>query len=325
VFEITSQNAQDYLEQRGIASIRITELAGGVSSTVLRVETASAEFVIKQALGRLKVEQEWLSDRARIHKEAAALRRLAPGLPRACIPEVLWEDPANCIFAMTAASKGAVPWKTLLLRGETDPSIASMAGNLLGVMISNSWNRSDYAAEFGDQTVFDQLRLDPYYRTTARRHPGLTGFFESLIEDCQTNRVCLVHGDWSPKNLLACGGGVMAIDFEVIHFGNPSFDSAFLLNHLLLKSFLRPEYTPGYRHMSEEFWRALVGQMPECGWFESATIRHMGGLMLARVDGKSPAEYLHTSDQQQQVRALALTIIQNPPVTVDEIWRRRTA
>src|SRR5947207_4777249 len=113
------------------------------------------------------------------------------------------------------------------------------------------------------------------------------------MPDSSSRRVRRVHGDWSPKNFLVSGGAVMAIDFEVIHFGDPSFDSAFLLNHLLLKSYRMPEWRSGLRSLALCFWETLVSTLPgDSDWFEAATIQHLGCLLLARIDGKSPAEYI---------------------------------
>jgi hypothetical protein len=69
----------------------------------------------------------------------------------------------------------------------------------------------------------------------------------------------------------------MAIDFEVIHFGDPSFDSAFLLNHLLLKSFYRPEWSAKFARLAGKFWEVYrAGLPPGCGWIEAAALSHMG-------------------------------------------------
>src|SRR6202043_2335537 len=129
-----------------------------------------------------------------------------------------------------------------------------------------SWRASPgnagWEAEFGDQTVFRELRLDPYYRATAVRHPDLGGRIERLMRKSAARRLALVHGDWSPKNFLVAGSSVMAIDFEVIHFGDPSFDSAFLLNHLVLKSFYRPEWADSYAQAAAGFWRKYRDGVP---------------------------------------------------------------
>jgi len=312
------------LKRRGICTLEpaVFELGGGVSNTVLLVESDTRRFVIKQALGKLRVKQEWLADQSRIFRESAALRQLSEYLPDGSLPEVLFEDRDNFIFAMSAASSASVCWKELLLNGEIRVETAEQVGELLALMASVSWRAAAWESEFGDQTVFDQLRIDPYYRATARRHPDLAPAAARLIEESAARRVCLVHGDWSPKNFLVDGTRVMAIDFEVIHFGDPSFDSAFLLNHLVLKSFHRPQWAELYEQAAAGFWGKFVAGVPREAWIEPATLQHLGWLMLARVDGKSPAEYLRDAAIQDRVRRFARDLIISPPDSVAEAFGR---
>ncbi len=249
------------------------------------------------------------------------MRQLAPVLPPGSVPNILFEDRDNYLFAMTAAPAGAEPWKDLLLRGEIDPGTAEAIGRLQGTLISSSWKDDRADEEFGDQTVFDELRLDPYYRSTAARHSDLANWFNALIEESQSRRFSLVHGDWSPKNFLVCGAEVMAIDFEVIHFGDPSFDAAFLLNHLLLKSFYRPQWRPALYAAARRFWSVVQEALPlPNAWFEAATIQHLGALLLARIDGKSPAEYIREEALKNQIRDYARRLILQPPSSISTLF-----
>jgi thiamine kinase-like enzyme len=129
---------------------------------------------------------------------------------------------------------------------------------------------------------------------------------DALVRSSESGRrESLVHGDWSPKNFLVSAGAVMAIDFEVIHFGDPSFDTAFMLNHFLLKSFYRPQWVESYAEAAAGFWRTFISGIPrEATWMERATLQHLGWLLLARVDGKSPAEYIRGPELQKRVREL---------------------
>lgn len=297
------------------------ELGGGVSNTVLLAETSKRRIVLKQSLGRLRVDDEWLSDRSRITRESAAMRLLAPHFPPGGIPEVLFEDSENLIYAMNAAPANAETWKALLFAGERRPEVAERAGRLLAILVSATWRGAEWEARFGDQAVFRQLRIDPYYRTTAARHPGLQSHFEGLIEESAQRRVSLVHGDWSPKNLLIAGDAVTIIDFEVIHYGDPAFDAAFLLNHLLLKSLYFEGSQAIFASLASRFWRAFIAALPpEADWMETATIRHLGCLLLARVDGKSPAEYVKTEVLKDRVRRKARDLILHPPSTIEEAF-----
>jgi 5-methylthioribose kinase len=323
LFDLHADNAADYLRARGMAGddARITELGGGVSNTVLLVEADDRRFVLKQALGKLRVEDDWFSDRERVFRESAAMRWLRPHLPAGSLPEILFEDRENCLFAMTAGPRDAENWKTLLMRGEVNAGVARTIGGILAKMVSATWRDPEAERAFGDQTVFDQLRLDPYYRTTAARHPDLKPQFERLVRESSSRRVSLVHGDWSPKNFLLSAGAVMAIDFEVTHFGDPAFDSAFLLNHLLLKSFYRPAWSAAFGRAARAFWEACCAGVPtECSWIEPATLSHLGCLLLARVDGKSPAEYITDPALRTRVREFARQLILAPPDHVADVF-----
>jgi 5-methylthioribose kinase len=190
-------------------------------------------------------------------------------------------------------------------------------------MVCASWHIPEAEILFCNQIVFDQLRFDLYYRTTASRHPDLRPQFEKLLGESALRRVSLVHGDWSPKNFLVSPAGVMAIDFEVIHFGDPSFDSAFLLNHLLLKSFHRPEWSAKFATLAGKVWEVYrAGLPPGCDWIEPATLSHLGCLLLARIDGKSPAEYITEPALQARVRQFGRRLISSPPAHVADVFER---
>ena len=322
MFELSVENAAAYLEERVVdGPWQITELGGGVSNTVLLAERPGLRLVLKQALGKLRVEQDWFSDRGRIFRESAALMAVEPWLPPDSVPGVVFEDHDNLLFAMFAAPAHAVTWKSQLLAGHVQFLTAERIGEMLAAIVRHTWRDPASQEAFGDQTVFDQLRLDPYYRSTAARHPELAAEFKVLLRESQQRRVSLVHGDWSPKNFLVWDNAIMAIDFEVIHYGDPSFDTAFLLNHLALKSFYRPESKSSYCPAAVRFWRSYTAGLPDgLDWIERATIQHLGCLMLSRIDGKSPVEYLKDEPVRDRVRQFARRLIVDPPATVQEVF-----
>lgn len=320
--ELNPANAAEYLVARGVPRPRdVRELGGGVSNTVLLADLGGLRIVLKQSLHKLRVEQDWFSDPNRIFRESAALIRLAEFLRPGSLPEVFFEDHDNHAFAMSAAPPEAETWKAHLLRGEISTAIASTIGRMLAAIWRASVRGGAWEDEFGDQTIFRELRLDPYYNATALRHPDLAGRIDSLMRESAARRVALVHGDWSPKNFLVAGDSVMAIDFEVVHFGDPSFDTAFLINHLALKSFLQPAHKAAYQSAAFCFFDAARQGLEDTAWLEPATLAHLGALMLARVDGKSPAEYLD-SGLQSRVRAVARDLILHPPATIKEVFHR---
>jgi aminoglycoside phosphotransferase (APT) family kinase protein len=201
---------------------------------------------------------------------------------------------------------------------ELNRRLAVACGRLLGQLHCGSWANSDIAKRLDDRSYFEQLRLDPYYRQIARVHVDLTLGIERLIDSVWQNRRSLVHGDFSPKNLLVWPSHMMLIDFEVGHYGDPAFDLGFFLTHLVVKSVWAGERRSEYLKTADDFWQTYQATMlrtvssEEIALLEQRMLWNLAGCMLARVDGKSPVEYL-ALDQQSVVRELARSWIIDPP------------
>ncbi len=325
MIELTPQTAADYLRSQGVVetdeALQIRELSGGVSNTVLLVERTNlpaGDFVLKQALPRLKVQQEWLCSIERIWREVEVLEicgsLLASGGRQppdtnfsaswtTTVPKVIFSDRANYCYAMSAAPSGHRTWKECLLAGEADPQIAAACGTLLGTLHAGSWRDADIAARLEDRTFFDSLRLDPYYRRLAIVHPDLADTLHNLIDETYRTRLCLVHGDFSPKNLLISPGQIWLIDFEVGHFGDPAFDLGFFLTHLALKAIHFQSRREEYLQLIDHFWQtycrrlSLAASDSEIADLSRRTATHWAACLLARVDGKSPVDYLAALEQ----------------------------
>jgi 5-methylthioribose kinase len=320
--ELNENNAAIYLKSRGILANRVTELGGGISNVVLLVETDEESFILKQSLSRLRVKDKWLADRSRIFREMESLIDTAAFLPKGSVPAVLWADKANHLFAMSAVR--GVCWKDELMAGRLDPAIAATAGTLLGLLIRQTWGSEALRRKYGDLTTFEQLRLEPYYRTIAARHPEVRDELLALMKEMTVRSAALVHGDFSPKNILAEGSHVTLIDFEVVHFGDPSFDAAFCMSLLLLGWFYQPSLRTEREDTVRAFLDAIRPELPRQAraFFDRAMLRHVGCLMLARIDGKSPVEYLPEESVQNQVRLIAKDLILRCPQTIDEYLER---
>jgi len=326
---LSASNIRDYLSDHGLwlrdAPMSVTELGGGVSNIVLLVEgkAPSGEarrWVVKQSLEKLRVRDDWRSERSRVFREAEAIRALGPELGQGGLPQVVHVGLEDYLFIMTAAPPGSVMWKEALLDGRVDLDVARNAGGLLALMITSSQRDPSFRTEFAERAVFDQLRVDPYYRTTATRHPDVRPLIEKLIDDSRQIRTAIVHGDYSPKNLLVRGNKIFLIDFEVVHWGDPAFDAGFLLNHLLLKAFHQPRFGRLYFSAAREFWRELLtgSEKADLGDFENMTLRHLGALMLARLDGKSPVEYIRDDATKAKARCFAKHLLLERPASLDE-------
>jgi aminoglycoside phosphotransferase (APT) family kinase protein len=305
-------------------SARVERLAGGVSSAVFRAEWGTTAVVVKQALPQLQVSDEWLSRVERSATEARAAIVLERLLPVGSILAPIYVDEQRSLFVMPSASAGAETWKALLMRGELSTVTARKVGELLGQLHGRSRVEPGVAEEFADRQDFVALRVDPYLRVTAERRPHLAPAIERHTERMMSVGECLVHGDYSPKNLLVepdRSEAVTLLDHEVCHWGDPAFDLAFCLTHLHLKACTFPERRGEFLELAQVFWTAYgatAGPSDPSG-LERDTVGLLGCLLAARVDGKSPAEYLTTHELRDRVRALAGSILLEEPVNLKSV------
>jgi aminoglycoside phosphotransferase (APT) family kinase protein len=213
-------------------------LSGGVSNRTVLVRWSTGEsWVLKQALPRLRVQVEWFSDPTRIRREAAALRWLPKQLPQGSVPAFVFEDPAENLLAMQAIPEPHENWKQVLLRGEIHVAHVQEFGRILAAMHNvPSAMQDEMKTIFGDRSFFESLRVEPYYAYTATQLPLAAPFLRALIEEVRATQQTLVHGDYSPKNVLVRQNRLILLDFEVIHYGDPAFDVGFALAHFLSKA-----------------------------------------------------------------------------------------
>ncbi|RIK82702.1 MAG: phosphotransferase [Planctomycetota bacterium] len=349
--EITTETAADYLRQTGKASaadrIVVRELAGGVSNAVFYVRVQTADdapensFVLKQARPQLRVAQPWFCNVERNWRELAVLRicqSILESQPphvetaddlRATTPAVLWEDRENFAFAMTAAPMNHGVWKQWLLTGgganfaahARNGHIATACGRLLARLHSGSWRDKAIRAELGDTAIFDALRIDPYYRTIAAVHADLRLHVERLIDSLAEHPLALVHADFSPKNLLVYPSGdrteLMMVDFETGHFGDPAFDLGFFLTHLVLKAcYFAPLSTP-LIGLANDFWAAYFVTLglhtaDDQRDLARRAMQHLGACIVARLDGKSPVDYLDEPQRRDAARTFGRNLLLDP-------------
>lgn len=309
-----------YLAQRGVVASAenavISQLSGGVSNVVLAADCGGVRVVVKQALPQLRVKDLWLAKRERAISEADALV-LAGTLTPAAVPTMIDVDRERCALTIAAAPPNWVTWKSRLLVGEVDAELGSRLGETLAKWHSATFRDALVAERFGDYEAFDQLRVDPFHRTVSARRPELAAAITPLVAQMQATHVCLVHGDYSPKNVLV-GDGMWVIDFEVAHFGDPVFDLAFMLNHLLLKLLHLPGSASALESTAIRFLEAYAARVPD-GLLPvpQYLLGQVGVLMVARVDGKSPVEYL-TRDEQDLARELGSSLLLDPPGALNE-------
>ncbi len=301
----------------------VTVLAGGVSNRTVLVERASGEgWVLKQALGKLRVAVDWFSPPERVHREALGLRWLADLAPPGSTTPLLFEDHDEHLIAMAAVPQPHTNWKTMLLAGDLQPDQVGQFANLIGTVHRRAWERRDEIEPvFRDRSYFESLRLEPYWAYTAERVPAARPFLLRLIEDIRARPLTLVHGDYSPKNVLVHDGRLVLLDHEVIHWGDPAFDLGFGHTHLLAKAIHVAGRRTEFADASRRHWRVyhgVIGDVPWRGDLEARAVRATLGCLLARVDGRSPLEYQSEPDREQQ-RTAAIALMADPPATYDEL------
>jgi 5-methylthioribose kinase len=316
MFELTAANAPDYLVRRGIApagrGIEVAELAGGVSATVVsaRIPSTGTAVVVKQSLSRLKVEADWRAKQERTEIEAAALRlcaRLTPGR----VPRLLDHDSAAHVVVMELLPDDAPNWQAEIAAGRVHPEVGPWAGETLGLWHAQTAGDPAVAAAFDDFESFEQQRLSPFYETVIEHLPEAADDVARRLEELRVRR-CFVDGDFAMKNMLVGRDRNWVLDFEVAHYGNPIFDIGFFLSFVVLSAVHWPALEQDLRSLAAGF---------EAGYAEAAGERfagddvdvaaHTGCLVLARTDGKSPAQFLDGASRAD-ARAVGLALLRNP-------------
>jgi aminoglycoside phosphotransferase (APT) family kinase protein len=294
-----------------------TALTGGVSSDIWKVELRAGPVCVKRALPRLRVAQLWEAPVERNRYEWRWMQvasRIVPG----SAPRVLAQDAGGC-FAMEFLDGERHPlWKNELRAGRADAAFAREVGTRLARIHAATAGDAAVAREFATDAGFHAIRLEPYLLATARAHPDLAGRLQALAERTAATRAALVHGDVSPKNILAGPGGPVFLDAECAWYGDPAFDLAFCLNHLLLKCLWVPDAAPAFLACFDALAASYLHSYAPEG-LEARAASLLPGLLLARVDGKSPVEYLTDEVQKARVRRVARALLAAPPARLADV------
>ena len=290
----------------------ITPLSGGVSSDIGLVELGSRKLCVKFALAQLKVEESWFADTQRNQAEYEWLK-LASTIAPDSVPELLGHSAGASGFVMEYIDGPEVfLWKDTLLQGQVSKVEPQKVGAALGT-IHNASAKSEVLAQFQNQADFNALRLEPYLLFTATRHSSLQPELYGLADMLESHEKVVVHGDISPKNIIFRRGHPVFLDAECATAGDPAFDVAFCLNHLILKALHLPAKRDLLLRCAEHLWSAYSDKVD---WETAEELERrisclLPALMLARVDGKSPVEYLD-ENERQCVRVISVPIIASP-------------
>ena len=305
-------------------------LSGGVSSEIWKISTAGGDLCVKRALARLKVAAVWEAPLERSHFEAEWMR-VAGAIRPDNVPELIAEDIGRHLVVMRFLPPEKFGlWKTMLREGHADPAFAAEVGRVLAAIHAATADDPAIAARFATDAAFHAIRLEPYLEATARKHDDVSDRLFELSATTAATRRCLVHGDVSPKNMLVGPSGPVILDAECAWFGDPAFDLAFLLNHLLLKCLWTPSAGAGFLKcfaaLSDTYLAGVTWEPVAA--IEARVAALVPGLMLARIDGKSPAEYITADADKDLVRCFAIRLLKKPvarPADIAALWREENA
>ncbi len=301
-------------------------LTGGVASDIWCVEAGDTSFAVKRALAKLRVAADWRAPVSRNAAEADWLRTAADIVP-GCVPRILFHDPDAGLFAMDFLPPDQYPvWKAELRDGRVDEGFAAKVGARLGAIHAATAYDDKVAARFAHDANFHALRLEPYLEAMAPKYPDLAPKLFALSRDTLARHVALVHGDVSPKNILVGPDGPIFLDAECAWYGDPAFDLAFCLNHLLLKCIWNPAAAQAYLRAFDALYTTYFGAVGArvSKGLEARVARLLPGLLLARIDGKSPVEYIVAAADKDRVRSIAIPMIEAAPASLTALrdqWR----
>ena len=321
---LTADTVLNYLIEKKIISAsdqaEVEVLTGGVSNVVLAITTKNQKMVLKQALAELMVAQKWEADQRRAIVEANAIalfHKLSPDQ----VPNLVFLDPERFILILDRVPVGSTVWKSDLLDGVINPDIAEVLGTTLAQWHNFGEKDKEARLQFMEDSLFEQLRIDPFYRFVAAKNEALKPVITKLINELEGDKTTIVHGDFSPKNIMVgMDDQVYILDFEVTHVGNPVFDLAFLLAHLLCKKFRTDE--PLEEKLlgasAERFINAYEVIRP----IDSSLSLHTALIALARVEGKSPVNYLDSSKQSALVSYTKDILGKGEEISVVDLFQR---
>jgi len=321
------------LQELGLSSSNALQgrpLTGGVSSDIWCIQTENGLVCAKRALPKLRVAADWRAPIERNLYEARWLQ-VAHVASAGCAPELLGQHAELGVVAMRYLPPTDFQlWKNELHAGHVDTTVAKKLGDILSSIHSYAAKRPELAREFPTEEIFFEIRLAPYLIATAERQPNLASALHALVEQTQQNAKTLVHGDVSPKNILLGKLGPVLLDAECATWSDPAFDLAFCLNHLLLKCLWTPSSSSDFLHsfgvLAKSYLLAVDWENPD--EIEARAARLLPGLLLARVDGKSPVEYITQDKQKDMVRKIASALLFNPPTQLQHIanaWAKELA
>ncbi|MDG2032820.1 MAG: aminoglycoside phosphotransferase family protein [Rhodospirillales bacterium] len=307
--------------------LKLTELGGGISSEIYRVDTSSKSICVKRALPTLKSDRHWHVPVERSEAEWNWLNVANDIIPDIAPKPLGYDDQSNLVVMAYLDPKTFRNWKDLLRTGKIDPVIAGDVARNLVTIHNSTTNKPDFARQFANDEVFYKIRLEAYFLAAGRSVPEVNNHMVQLVADTAAQKYALVHGDVSPKNILVGPEGPVFIDSECAWYGEPAFDAAFCLTHFLLKCAWQPQWKSQYLACHKAFRQTYLDHVK---WQEHEemdrriTRLHLG-MLLARVAGRSKVEYITELPEIEMIRKFAVRLLRHEIATtaeVAELWEK---
>ena len=297
---LTERNILQADSYLGNATVEV--LTGGVSCTVLAVSNPEIDLVVKQALPELKTKAKWVADQRRAIVEADAMK-VYNAISPDNVPELIDCDEENFTLTMSRLPRTCTNWKIDMLEGRIHPEMGEKLGRVLATWHNATATDVAIKEKFMEGELFEQLRVSPFYRAVSAKNPNLQSVISELIDEITLEKIALVHGDFSPKNIMATiDQSPVVLDFEVAHTGNPVFDLAFLSAHLLCKIIATDNQVD--KELLAQTANEFLNKYSDTTRLAISLNlhKHTALIALARVEGVSPVNYLSPDQAERLVK-----------------------
>ena len=299
------------LEIKNEKIINVEPLKGGVSCEIYKVDTTTNSYCIKKALKKLRVEKDWYADPIRSYYEYLWLKKTKKILPSS-IPEVIsYNRMKNYLIIEYLNMSRYSNLKEDLLKGKVDlDNLNKIAKKLLYIHknLKSNYNKKIFQTH---NFNFIKLRINPYLLELNKTYPELKKYINETVNLLRNNQHTVIHADFTPKNILVSKNKQIILDAETANYGDPSFDIVSLINHLIIKLLFvnknKKNFVLALKKIFNTYHSNVTWEEKQDIIKRSLTLLPL--MMLARVDGKSPVEYIKNNKEKNKLRRIALDLI----------------
>ncbi len=314
MFQATLESIPSYLTEKSLVTadekITVTKLKSGDLGTLFNVVSSDKRWIFKQISSKLDGDKK-ISAAELLKREADCLVYLSDILHSRSAPQLVHSDPDNHICLMTGIPENTLSWDHNLVHRQVDADIAADVGSLLGSIHRLSYGDEKASQQLGDKRLFSECRLDPIYIPITEKYPRFADQIGSHATALVTSSICFVHGNYIPENVLITQGRLLITDFEMGHFGHPSFDVCTMLAHLTLKIIQSWASKEDYLPLLGSFWNAYVraASFESESWHERSFLPHLGCALLGFLEDQTSSAKVTAKNDRARLLALASSLI----------------